>query len=74
MWLKLRRGTGERKGYDGLLHCAQCKLHHNGPWHYRSDFPGAKNRNHGIQAEVRSTVRLMPALGGGEADQTLTHT
>ncbi|GKB27540.1 hypothetical protein Tco_0866941 [Tanacetum coccineum] len=47
-------GTGERKGSF---------------WHYKSDCPKLKNRNHGNQAEGTGTHGIVLALGGGETDQ-----
>ncbi|GJU58597.1 reverse transcriptase domain-containing protein [Tanacetum coccineum] len=65
-------GTGKRKEYAGTLPlCKKCKLHHNGPWHYKSDCPELKNQNHGNQAEGTGAHRLVHALRGGEADQDL---
>ncbi|GJX78288.1 hypothetical protein Tco_0325099 [Tanacetum coccineum] len=65
-------GTGERKEYAGTLPlCNRCKLHHNGPWHYKSDCLELKNQNYGNQAEGTGARGLVHALGGGEADQDL---
>ncbi|GKB21963.1 reverse transcriptase domain-containing protein [Tanacetum coccineum] len=66
--------TGERKEYAGTLPlCNRCKLHHNGPWHYMSDYPKLKNQNHGNQAEGTGARGLVHALGGGEANQDLNN-
>ncbi|GKD94956.1 hypothetical protein Tco_1374793 [Tanacetum coccineum] len=65
-------GTDERKEYAGTLPlCNRCKLHHNGPWHYRSDCPELKNQNHRNLAEGTGARGLVHALGGGESNQDL---
>ncbi|GJQ91426.1 RNA polymerase beta subunit, chloroplastic [Tanacetum coccineum] len=66
-------GTGEKEYAGTLPLCNRCKLHHNGPWHYKSDCLELKNRNHGNQAEGTEARRIVYALGGGETDQDLNN-
>ncbi|GJV17743.1 hypothetical protein Tco_1363066 [Tanacetum coccineum] len=52
-------GSGERKEYAGTLPL----------WHYKSDCPELKNRNHENQAKGTEARGMVYALGGGETDQ-----
>ncbi|GKA76807.1 reverse transcriptase domain-containing protein [Tanacetum coccineum] len=49
------------------LTCYEC----GNQWHYKSDCPKLKNRNHGNQAGGTESSRMVYALGGGEIDQDL---
>ncbi|GJX65864.1 hypothetical protein Tco_0300207 [Tanacetum coccineum] len=71
-------GSGERKEYAGTLPlCNKCKFHYNGPcivkWHYKSDCPELKDRNHGNQAEGTKAHGMVYALGRGETNQDLNN-
>ncbi|GJZ65000.1 reverse transcriptase domain-containing protein [Tanacetum coccineum] len=67
-------GTGKRKEYAGTLPlCNWCKLHHDGPWHYRSDCPKLKNQNHGNQAKGTGARGMVYAFGGGETEQDINN-
>ncbi|GKA79738.1 RNA-directed DNA polymerase, eukaryota [Tanacetum coccineum] len=55
-------GPSEKKEYAGNLHLCN-------RWHYMSDCPELKNRNHGNQAGSSEARGRVYALGGGETDQ-----
>nr|GEW13594.1 hypothetical protein [Tanacetum cinerariifolium] len=47
--------------------CYECR----NQWHYKSDYPELKNRNHGNQAEGTGACGMVYALGGEETNQDL---
>ncbi|GJZ01686.1 hypothetical protein Tco_0519647 [Tanacetum coccineum] len=72
-------GSSEKKEYAGTLPSPvktnnQRTLTYYGcgnQWHYRSDCPELKNRNHGNQARGAEARGMVYALGGGETNQDL---
>ncbi|GJS27279.1 hypothetical protein Tco_0487899 [Tanacetum coccineum] len=74
-------GSSEKKEYAGTL--PSCKTNNQrtltyygcgNQWHYRSDCPELKNRNHGHQAIGAKARGMVYALGGGETNQDLDNT
>ncbi|GJZ33730.1 reverse transcriptase domain-containing protein [Tanacetum coccineum] len=51
------------------LTCYECR----NQWHYKSDCPEIKNRNHGNQTGGTEACGMVYALGGGETDQDLNN-
>ncbi|GJV94024.1 putative reverse transcriptase domain-containing protein [Tanacetum coccineum] len=60
-------GNGDRRPYGGPKPlCSKCNYHHDGPWHFKKDFPKLKNNNNRGN-QVRNAKAQAKAYAVGNA-------